>query len=170
MPFELAQVNVARLTAPIDSSQLRGFVRGLGPVNAAADAAPGFRWRLEDESGDATSIEGFEWDAADSLGVIVNLSVWRDLAALLDFVYSDRHRAVLRRRREWFRPMRDAHVACWWVPTGHRPSVSEAEDRVRHLRAHGPTQHAFTLREPYDAPAEPAGPAQDGALATSDAE
>lgn len=152
MPFELAQVNVARLAAPIDSVQLRGFVRGLGPVNAAADAAPGFRWRLADESGDATSIDGFGWDTAGSVGVIVNLSVWRDADALLDFVYSHRHRAVLRRRRDWFLPMAEAHVACWWVPAGHRPTVGEAEDRVRHLRAHGPTEHAFTLRERFDPP------------------
>ena len=161
MPYELAQVNIARLAAPVDSAQLAGFVRNLEPVNAAADAAPGFRWRLADESGDATSIDGFEWDAAGGVGVIVNLSVWRDLDALLDFVYSERHRAVLRRRREWFVVMEEAHVACWWVPAGHRPTVQEAEDRIRHLRAHGPTAEAFTPRERFPAPT---------ALATSDAD
>jgi hypothetical protein len=30
------------------------------------------------------------------VGVVVNLSVWRDADALLDFVYTHRHRAVLR--------------------------------------------------------------------------
>jgi hypothetical protein len=59
---------------------------------------------------------------------------------------------VLRRRREWFHQMREAHVACWWVATGHRPGTGEAEDRVRHLRAHGPTPHAFTLRSSYPPP------------------
>lgn len=162
MPHELAQVNIARLAAPLNSAQLADFVANLDPVNAAADAAPGFIWRLQDDSGDATSIEGFAWDAARSVGVIVNLSVWRDLDALSAFVFSDLHRAVLRRRRDWFVRMREAYVACWWVPAGHRPDVTEAEERVRHVRAHGPTAYAFTPREPFDPPLEPV------ALATSD--
>ena len=35
------------------------------------------------------------------------------------------------------------------VPSGHRPTTAEAEDRIRHLRAHGPTPHAFTLRQTF---------------------
>ena len=48
----------------------------LDPVNAAADAAPGFVWRLQTEDGNATSVRAFEWDQAGSAGVIVNMSVW----------------------------------------------------------------------------------------------
>jgi hypothetical protein len=146
---ELAQVNIARLAAPLDSPQLADFMANLDPVNAAAEAAPGFVWRLQDDAGDATGIPAFEWDADGTVGVIVNLSVWRDLEHLLAFVYDDTHRAVLRRRREWFVPFREAYAACWWVPAGHRPSTDEAEDRVRHLRAHGPSAYAFGLREPF---------------------
>ena len=40
--FHLAQVNVARLVAPLDSPQLIGFVSRLDEVNALADCAPGF--------------------------------------------------------------------------------------------------------------------------------
>ena len=40
-------------------------------------------------------------------------------------------------------------VALWWVPAGHRPTVAEAESRVLHLRTHGPTPHAFTLRTSF---------------------
>ena len=149
---ELAQVNVARLAAPLDSPQLADFVANLDPVNAAAERAPGFVWRLQDDAGNATAIPAFAWDADGSVGVIVNLSVWRDLEHLLAFVYDDAHRAVLRRRREWFVPMREAFTACWWVPAGHRPSTDEAEDRVRHLRAHGPTPGAFGLRQSFPRP------------------
>jgi hypothetical protein len=59
---------------------------------------------------------------------------------------------VLRRRREWFLPMRDAYLALWWIPRGHIPTVGEAEDRVRHLRAHGPSGHAFTLKIHFPPP------------------
>ena len=61
-----------------------------------ADAAPGFVWRLEDESGDATSIRVF-----DDERLMINMSVWRSADALWDFVYSGEHLAVMRRRREW---------------------------------------------------------------------
>lgn len=37
----------------------------------------------------------------------------------------------------------------WWVPAGHRPTVTEAENRLLHLRAHGPTPYAFTLRTSF---------------------
>lgn len=154
MAFHLAQVNIARLAAPLDSPQLADFMDALDPVNAVADAAPGFIWRLQDEAGNATAIPAFEWDAGTSAGVIVNMSLWRSADDLSAFVYGDEHRAVLRERRRWFEQMREAYTACWWVPSGHEPTTEEAEDRVRHLRRRGPSPYAFTLREPYAAPAD----------------
>jgi hypothetical protein len=150
--YELAQVNVGRLLAPLDSPQLADFMANLEPVNALADVAPGFRWRLQTEDGNATAIRAFEWDATTEAGVIVNLSVWESVEALATFVYSGRHREVLRRRREWFETMPEAYTALWWVPAGQRPSTQDAEDRVRHLRRHGPSPYAFTLRQPFPAP------------------
>ena len=43
------------------------------------------------------------------------------------------------------------------MPRGHIPTITEAEDRVRHLRAHGPTPHAFTLKVHFPPPGGPAG-------------
>lgn len=80
------------------------------------------------------------------------MSVWIDVDHLAAFVYGELHRQVLRRRRQWFHHMAEAYTACWWVPAGHRPTTAEAEERVRHLRAHGPTPDAFTLREHYPSP------------------
>ncbi|WP_402465406.1 DUF3291 domain-containing protein [Isoptericola aurantiacus] len=154
---ELAQVNVARLRAPLDSAQLADFVDLLDPVNSLAERSDGFVWRLQSEGGDATDIEGFGFDVDGSPGVIVNMSVWRDVEALSAFVYGGLHREVLARRREWFERMAQAYTACWWVPAGHRPDVPEAEQRVLHLRRHGPTPHAFTLHRPVaadDAPVD----------------
>ncbi|ADP81843.1 DUF3291 domain-containing protein [Pseudofrankia inefficax] len=153
--WELAQVNIARLLEPLDSPRLAGFVAELEPLNALADAAPGFRWRLQDEDGDATAIRAFDWDAGTSAGVIVNLTVWASVEALAAFAFSGHHRAVMRRRREWFEPMREAYLALWWVPAGHRPTTAEAEERVQHLRAHGPTPRAFTLRDQFPQPGLP---------------
>jgi hypothetical protein len=69
MAFELAQVNIGRLAAPVDSPALAGFMAALDPVNA-----------------------------------------------------------------------------------GHRPGTGEAEDRIRYLRSHGPTPHAFNLRVSFPPP------------------
>ena len=134
----LAQVNIGRLRAPLDSPLLAGFVAALDPVNAAADAAPGFLWRLQTEDGNATAVRAFEWDQAGSAGVIMNISVWESAEALAAFVYSDGHRQVLHRRRDWFERMDEAYTALWWIPAGTVPDTAEAEQRVRLLRAHGP--------------------------------
>jgi hypothetical protein len=157
--YHLAQVNIARLVAPLDSPQLADFVAALDPVNAAADAAPGFVWRLQTEDGDATSIRAFEWDQAGSAGVIINMSVWESVEALAAFAYAAPHVGVLRRRRAWFERMSESFLALWWVPAGTRPSTDDAEAAIRHLRAHGPTPAAFTLREHFPPPdAGPSGP------------
>ncbi|MER6672416.1 DUF3291 domain-containing protein [Streptomyces sp. NPDC000983] len=149
--FELAQVNIGRLKAPLDTPLLKDFVDALDPVNADADSADGFVWRLQGDTGDATDVPvlGDEW-------LIINMSVWRDAQALTTYMYQGRHREMLARRREWFEHVREAMVTLWWVPAGHRPTVAEAEERLLHLRAHGPTPYAFTLRTPF--PAQGAAP------------
>jgi len=144
----LAQLNIARALAPLDSEQLAPFVAALDEINALADAAPGFRWRLEDTESDlpgATGIQAFE----DPL-MIVNLSVWESREALWDFVYSGEHLAVMRRRRDWFAGLGASHLVLWWVPPGTEPAVEEAVARLEHLREHGPTAHAFTFKTTFD--------------------
>ncbi len=152
MRYELAQVNVARLLAPLDTPALEGFVDLLDPVNAAADAAPGFVWRLQGADGNATGVRAFQWDVAGAAGIIVNMSVWTGVDALAAYVFGDMHREVLRRRREWFTKMAEPFTCCWWVPAGRRPTTAEAEDRIRHLRAHGVSPSAFTLRQSFPPP------------------
>jgi hypothetical protein len=145
----LAQVNVARLRAPLDSPQLADFVAALEPINALGDRSRGFVWRLQTEDGDATSIRVLDDDS-----IMVNLTVWESIEALADFAYRGRHREVMRRRREWFENMAEAYLALWWVPVGHVPTVKEAEERLMHLRRHGPTPFAFTFRAPFPPPGE----------------
>jgi hypothetical protein len=155
MSFEPAQVNVSRLLAPLDSPLLTDFVAALDEVNAAGDRAPGFVWRLQTEDGNATAVRAFGWDVGESHGVIVNLTVWKSVEDLGDYVFSGAHLAVMRLRRTWFERAVEATTALWWVPAGHRPSTDEAEDAVRQLRAQGPSQRAFTFRQPFPAPHRP---------------
>jgi hypothetical protein len=150
---DLAQVNIMRLRAPLDSAELAPFVAALDPVNALAEQAPGFVWRLEAADGNSTSIRIF-----DDPTLIVNMSTWRSLEALTDYVYRTAHTGIMRRRREFALPIPEAYLALWWVPRGHAPTIAEAEDRLRHLRAHGPTPFAFGVRRPFPPPGATATP------------
>ena len=152
MAYQLAQVNIAHLRASLDSPELADFVNSLDPINALADEAPGFIWRLQTEDGNATSVRAFEWVGGPGVDVITNMSVWDSLEALASFVYRSRHRDVLRQRRRWFHPVGTPTLVLWWVPTGHRPSIAEAEERLLRLRSVGPTAFAFTFRTPFPPP------------------
>ena len=153
----LAQLNVGRLLAPLEDEQIAGFVAALDPVNAAADAAPGFVWRLQTDEGNATGVQ-----ASDDPLFIVNLSVWEGVEALAAFVYDDGlHRSVLRGRRQWFERLGEVFAVLWWVPAGTRPTVAEALDRLDRLRRDGPTAEAFTFRRPFSPPDDPDEPAPE---------
>jgi hypothetical protein len=144
---DLGQVNIMRLRAPLDSPQLAAFVAALDPVNALAEQAPGFVWRLKTDDGNSTTLRIFEDDT-----LLVNMSTWRSLETMTDYVYRTAHAAIMRRRREFALPIVEASVALWWIPAGHRPTIVEAEERLGHLRAHGPTAFACGIKSPFARP------------------
>ncbi|WP_421849159.1 DUF3291 domain-containing protein [Novosphingobium sp.] len=140
----IAQLNVARFRRPKADPANQPFMDALDHVNAQADAADGFIWRLvgDGDANDATAIEAVAGDA----DFIVNLSVWRDVPSLEAFAYRQAdHRAVLARRGEWFEPM-EPSLALWEVPEGHFPSVTEALDKLAQLGREGPGAAVFTFK------------------------
>lgn len=147
MSHHLAQINVARARAPLDSPLMRDFVELLDAINALAEASPGFVWRLKTEAGHATDIRAHP----DPL-VIVNLSVWTGVPALRDYAYRSSHAHMFRRRKEWFEEMDTPNLALWWVPAGTRPAAEEGMRRLELLARSGPTPEAFTFREAFPAP------------------
>jgi hypothetical protein len=144
--YHLAQLNIAAMREPLESPGMADFVANLERINALAEASPGYVWRLQDEAGDATALRPFGED------VLVNMSVWADVQSLSDYVYKSAHTEMLKRRREWFDKLEQAHMVLWWVPAGHRPSVEEAAERLAHFRTHGATAHAFSFRHAFAAP------------------
>jgi hypothetical protein len=145
--YELAQLNIGVINGAMDSPVMAEFAANLERINALADSSPGFIWRLQTEDGDATALRPFENDRT-----LVNMSVWRDIESLSAYVYKSGHVEIMRRRREWFERMDQAFLVLWWIPRGHRPTVSEAIERLELLRAKGPTAAAFTFRQPFAAP------------------
>ena len=144
--WHLAQLNVARSLAPVDSPQLAGFVNNLDRINALADCAVGFVWRLQSDSGNATDFRPMGDD------MLVNMSVWEDLETLHHYVYKTAHVEIMRQRKEWFELMKEAYMVLWWVEAGTIPEVEEAVRRLELLREHGPTAEAFTFAHPFPAP------------------
>ena len=142
--MELAQLNIARVLAPLESPMMQEFVDNLGPINTIAENSPGYIWRLQDDSGDATSIEVFD----DPL-IIVNMSVWESVESLKDFMFKTHHLTFLKRKAEWFGKMQEPNHVLWWIEKGTIPTVQEAKRRLIHLREHGDSAYAFSFRNLY---------------------
>jgi hypothetical protein len=144
MTYHIAQVNIGRILAPLTEPQMADFVNNLEPINALADAAPGFVWRLQTEEGNATSITVF-----DDPMLLINMSVWESVDALYNFVYSSKHVEFIRRRREWFEMLGTPIMTLWWIPAGHLPTTSEAKERLELLQQRGTTPLAFTFKQRF---------------------
>ena len=151
MAFHLAQVNIARLVAPLDDPRISGFVAQLEPINALAEAAPGFVWRLQSDSGNATDIP-----YSDDPLELVSMSVWESVESLRDFVYRSSHLQVFRDRSKWFEKQSTPYYCLWWIPAGHIPAVEEARQRLKHYQDHGSTPYSFWFPQPFPAPLEEA--------------
>jgi hypothetical protein len=142
------------MLAPRGDPRVQAFYDALERVNAIADASPGFVWRLQSESGDATE---FEVAAADPL-LLVNMSVWQDAESLFAFVYRSGHTPEMARRREYFHRFEGAYQALWWVPSGHRPTIDEGLSRLWMLDRYGPSPQAFTFKARFPQPGETTPP------------
>jgi len=145
--YHLAQINIAQAKDEMDSEVMKGFVERLDEINALAEASPGFIWRLQDESGNASEIQVFD----DPL-LLINMSVWRDIDSLKHYVYRSAHVDLLRDRDAWFNKTVQAHQALWWIPAGHVPSEQEGVERLQYLQQNGPTATAFTFARPQPMP------------------
>ncbi|MFA5938931.1 MAG: DUF3291 domain-containing protein [Sinimarinibacterium sp.] len=144
--FHLAQVNIARIKAPsFEDPAMLGFVSRVPEINALADASEGFIWRLP-QGEDDVYLRPY-----DDPRLLFNLSVWESIEHLQAFVYRSTHVDFLRQREQWFEALGQAHLALWWIPADHHPGVDEANDRLSHLRRHGPTAYAFTPGRPFPA-------------------
>jgi hypothetical protein len=138
----VAQLNIAAMREPMDSPGMVDFVANLDRINAIADSALGFVWRLK----------GDPPENPFGAMALVNISVWQNVAALSDYVHRSAHVEIMRRKREWFTGFEEASMVLWWVPAGHEPTVWEAAERLDLLRRLGPTPEAFTFAARYDPP------------------
>ncbi len=138
--WHIAQINVAKFREPRTHPVNADFEAALDEVNALAEAAPGFVWRMIGE-GDS-----------DDHTLTINITVWESVDALAAFAYRNiTHRAVLRRRKDWFVEM-PAYLALWWVHEGHTPSLQEGLAKLELIGQLGPTAEAFDFRTVFPPP------------------
>ncbi len=121
------------------------FVARIEPLNALADAAPGFIWRLQNDDGDSTAAQLF-----DDERILFNLSVWESIEALQAYVYKTNHIGAVQRRAQWFERPRKSPLVLWWIDAGYIPNEQEAHERFNRLWRDGPTSWAFTFRTRFD--------------------
>jgi len=138
---QLAQLNVARLVADTDDPRVAEFMGALDRVNGLGKRSPGFIWMMEGSGEPGTG--NTEAKIAGDPRFIANLTVWKDVASLENFVWNTVHRQFYERRAEWFEVLGEQHFVMWWVPAGHRPTLDEALERLAHLQTAGESDHAF---------------------------
>lgn len=141
MTFHIAQINVARFRVARGSPVNADFEAALDRVNALGEGSPGFVWRMTGEG-----------DSEDP-DLTINMTVWESLDALAAFAYRNLdHRAIMRRRSEWFVET-PVYMALWWMPVGMLPTLREGLARLELIARLGPTQDAFTFKQPFPPPA-----------------
>jgi len=138
--FHLAQINIAKAKAEMDSEIMTGFVQRLDEINQLADQFPGFIWRLQTKDGDSTGIRVF-----NDPNLIINMSVWKDLDSLKNYVYKSAHVELIRDRQAWFNKMLESQIALWWVPAGHIPSIEEGKHKLDQIEKSGSSEEVFTF-------------------------
>ena len=142
MTYHIAQINIGRILAPLDTPVMADFMNNLDRINALADETPGFVWRLVGEGNNATSIRPYEDDR-----MLINMSVWENISVLREFVYRTAHAEFLGRRTEWFEKLGAPIMVLWWIPAGQIPTPQEGAAKLDYLEANGPTPLAFTFKK-----------------------
>jgi hypothetical protein len=142
--FHLAQINIAKAKAKMDSEIMKGFVERLDEINQIADQFAGFIWRLQTEDGDSTGIRAFS-----DPNLIINMSVLKDIKSLNSYVYKSAHVELIRDRQAWFNKMLESQIALWWVPVGHIPSIEEGKQKLDLLDKNRPNENVFTFAKTF---------------------
>ncbi len=146
--YFIAEINIAKMKGvDINDPIMKEFVENLDAVNQIAEKSEGFVWRLKDENNNATSLNPYNDET-----IIINVSVWKSIETLENFMYRTFHSDFLKRRKEWFLTYGSAHTAMWWIPEGHIPTMQEAVDKLCFLQTNGPSPNSFDFRHKFPAP------------------
>jgi Domain of unknown function (DUF3291) len=171
----LAILNVAQQRADLSDPIMAEFVAATPHINALAKASPGFVWSYDNnndnDDGDDPSVGSLLLFRRDDIAelrddpfLMPQLSVWENVDSLKRFAFQSAHVRYYKRRHEWFtahlpKPYtvlyhcaageenneNDDHHLSPAVVVPPPTTLVEAFSRLRYLKEHGPTEHAFTF-------------------------
>lgn len=139
--YYLAQVNVAKMLAPMHDPMMQDFVNNEARINAIAYQHEGFIWQLEEKD---LAIDVFK-----DKSLIINISVWKSIETLFDYTYRSGHAEIFKRKKEWFSKMKLMHMAFWYIPEGYKPTLQDAKNRLDYLNKYGDTPYAFGFKSKF---------------------
>ena len=147
MNYHLAQINIAKFILPAKHPQNDDFNNAIDRVNKVGEQMDGFIWRF---------IESYDENVGQQVfgdpKIVVNMSVWRDLEALTQFVYrTPDHLDIMKRRKQWFEKI-ETPMVLWWVKQGEIPTIQDGKKRLEYLALNGPSQEGFLFSKPFAAP------------------
>ncbi len=151
--MHLAQLNIAESRFPMSDKRMDSFTLKIDAINALADRAEGFVWRLKDNDPNIDGALSLRLPEADT--ALVNMSVWKNLKSLYDFVYMTAHAKIMQANQDNFHILKANHFVLWWIDVGHIPSLMEAKQRLDNIRKNGPTKTAFTFKTAFDMTGQP---------------
>ena len=141
--MHFAEFDIVRCRYPLDHPSMQAFVDNLDRVYALAESSPGFVWRLNEGDSDASSYLLY-----DDPDIMCNMSVWESAEDLRHFMFGTDHRLIMPRGRDWFVPLNQPKVACWWIEEGSIPTLQEGRKRLEHLQQSGNSEYAFGYQNP----------------------
>jgi len=151
--YHLAELNIAEAIYAMDDERMHGFTARITGVNALADRADGFVWRLVDDDQDndgALNLRPFQ-----NPNMLVNMSVWQDVPSLYNFVYKTVHAKVMAGKPDWFSHLTSHNTVMWLIKAGHVPSLGEAKGKLALLDDIGPSKDAFTFKQCFTPEGKP---------------
>jgi hypothetical protein len=137
----IAELNIGRLIAPTDDPRVADFMGALDMVNGLGKRMPGFVWMMEGSGEPGTG--NTENSIGDDPQFVANMTVWKDVKSLEQFVFNTVHKKFYDRREEWFQILGGQHFVMWYVEHGHKPNLDEALERLAYKEKHGDSDYAF---------------------------
>ena len=152
MSHHLAHANIAWMHGTVEDPVMAGLVNRIDEITRLAETSKGFVWRVPNSEATLESYEVFREDfpGFDPSRFFYNMSVWESVEDLREYTLFSPHTEMIHERRQWLDSIAGVNVALWWIPVGHHPTVAESAERLRHVRIHGPTPYAFTLRKVFE--------------------
>jgi len=149
MEYYIVTYNIAKAKFPIFSKEMEAFHNEIDAVNAEAEEHPGFIWRFKEEAGISANLFLY-----NNPNMLVNMSVWKSIDNLKNYLYNGLHLKVFMRQAEWFIKMDSPHMVLWWIRSGQIPLIVDGKNKLDNLGKDGPSQNAFDFKHLYSAPIE----------------